>query len=87
MQESTARAINRARVFFVQRQHVSGFALWIFEIQMRESFPSAAQANHLMAIVHTAIHDILNDGIQSRYISAAGQDTDAFTRHSILLIF
>src|SRR5579862_4563195 len=81
MQDRSAVTIDGASVLARQRQHVMRTALLIFQVQVRERFPSAPQAHHFTAVFRTAIRDFFDNGIESRDIPSASQDTDTLNSH------
>ena len=81
VQIGAAGAVDGAGVLAIQRQHVARAARRILQVDVRQSFPAAADADHLAADFAAPVNHRLDDGIQSRNVAAAGEDADTLRSH------
>ena len=81
MQERAARAIDGARVFTVEGKNVVRAAGRVVQINVRQAFPPAPDADDLAARVAGSINHCLDDGIQAGNVAATGENPNAFCRH------
>src|SRR5262249_28556620 len=85
MQHGAAAPVDGARVLLVERHDVARHAGLVLDIEVGERLPAAPQAQNLDLVAAAAIGDALDDGIETRDIAAAGEDTDALLRHAMPL--
>src|ERR1017187_4217506 len=81
MQVGAARAVDRARVLAIERQNVARPARRIVQIDMRQALPAAANTDDFAIDLASSVNNGLDDGIQARHVSAAGEYTDPLRRH------
>jgi len=76
VQHRPAGAVDGPRVREVERQDVFAIEIGAGR-KIRESQPAATDPQHLEAELGRAIHDALDDRVQARNVTAAGEDPDA----------
>ena len=72
VQVGAAGAVDGARVIAIERLNVTGAARRIVQIDVRQRFPPAPQADHFAADFARSIDYGLDDGIQTGNVSATG---------------
>ena len=82
MQPRAAGAVYGARVLPVERDDVAGDAGRIVEIDVGQTFPTAADPGDFGADRAAAVHNCLNNGIQPRDVAATGENADSFLAHN-----
>ena len=83
MQERAAGAVDGARVLAIQRQHVPSRAGGIVRLTwVRPSHPLRMPTTS-MPMLTRPVNDILDDGIETWDVAAAGQDTDSLGSHEL----
>ena len=84
VENSAAGAIDGARVVSGERADVDGIFV---RGHVGETLPPFADADHLAAHFRRAVHDRLDDGIQTGNVAAACQDANViFRSHELLLL-
>src|SRR5262249_17217255 len=83
VQHGAAAPVDGARIFLVERHHVARHAGRVLDIEVGEGLPAAAQAEHVDLVVARPIGHALDDAIEAGPIAAAGENTDALSRHGI----
>ena len=81
VQIGAAGAVDGAGVLAIQRQNVARAAGRVLQVDVGQPFPAAADADHFAADLAATVDHRLDDGIQSRNIAAAREDTDTLRSH------
>ena len=76
VEDRAAGAVDGPRVLTIQRPDVLGVGLGAGP-HMRETFPSATDAEHLVAELRRAVDHALDHGIEAGDVAAAREDADA----------
>ncbi len=77
VEKGAARAVNCARILYIERHDVLADGFGIVAVEVEQAAPPATNANHLMSLVGGATHRRFNAGVQSRDVTAAGQNADS----------
>jgi len=76
MEKRTAGPVDRSRVSLVKPH--DPFAVFLLgEIVLQKSSPPALNADHFSAVIDGAIHNSFDTGIETRDVSAAGENSNA----------
>ena len=78
-----AGAVDRAGILAIQRQDVARAARRVLQVDVRQAFPAAADADHLAADLAAAIDHRFDDGIQTRDVAAARENADTLRCHGM----
>ena len=71
MQDGAAGAVDPSRIVAIEDADIFGIELRSL-VEVGQSFPAAANAQHLIIHVRRLIDDALDDGVQAGNISTAG---------------
>src|SRR5258708_4915133 len=85
MQHGAAMPVDGARILLLERHDIVRPARRVLDIEMGERLPAAPQAEHLDAVVGRAISHALDDSVEARNVTAAGQNSNALTCHGAYL--
>ena len=85
MQNRSTEAVNRARVGAVRRPDVTFLTCRVFQIQVRQAFPAAADTDDFAIVFGAAKDYFLDDRVEAGNIAATGQNSQfACWTYSIL---
>ena len=76
MQERAAGAAGAVDDFFGQDLKVVAVVVVLFADDVDQARPSAAQADHLIALAQRAEGDGADGGVQAGHVAASGEDSD-----------
>ncbi len=85
MQHGPAVPIDGAGILAVQGDDVAGQARRISDVELDERLPASAQPDDLDVVLAAAVGHALDDRVQARDITAAGEDADAPLCHATVL--
>ncbi len=85
VEDGAAGAVDGARVLAAERQEVPRAARRLLEVQVGEALPAEPDPDHLDAVLGAPVGDALDDRVEARDVSAAGEDADALDRHAGML--
>ena len=85
VQECAARAIYRSRGFGGELHDVARRARRVVEIDVGQTFPTAANTDDLPFVFGAAIHHALDNGIEAGHVAASRENSNT-ANHTFILI-
>src|SRR5215475_8017501 len=85
VEHGTAVPVDCTRVLTSKLNDVTHAAGRVIDVEMRKRFPAATETKDFDVVLAAAIHGTLDDGIESRDITATGKNTDTLYSHDLPL--